>query len=195
MLLAGGAIALSGLWATGTFGQSALAAAKRPSYRAKLSDAQLADLFERAQQELKATTAFHIGSWHMDTATWAVDLDIGRISFVTKTGTNVHAPVQVIGTRLKSDRTWLWAWDNPSIPSACAADARRVRAFGTRQGIAALTDAKIDASEADAWKYTALAAHLAAANGAYRGVAGKTEVFMTFGMVTMEGASGAPAPE
>ena len=81
--------------------------------------------------------------------------------------------------------------DPLGVRSGCPACSGIRHATGDRRA----DRCEIDASEADAWKYTALAAHLAAANGAYRGVAGKTEVFMTFGMVTMEGASGAPAPE
>ncbi len=187
VLLGSGAVALSGLWLPEASAAPAEPAPKRPVYRRKLSDDEITQLFTHAAEEVKATTAAHIGTWHMDSAQWAVDLEAGAITFKTRKGWTVSAPVQVVGTRLTTDGSWLWAWDNPSIPPARAADALRVRAFGARQGIDALTLPKIPASEADAWKYTALAAHLAAANGAYRGTAGKTEVFMTFGKITIAG--------
>jgi hypothetical protein len=38
----------------------------------------------------------------------------------------------------------------------------------------------------DAWRMTALANRLCGSNGAYRGPAGKTIVFMTFGEIQLE---------
>lgn len=40
-------------------------------------------------------------------------------------------------------------------------------------------------SEEEAWRFTAVALHLSGAAGAYRGPAGSTYVFMTFGDVTV----------
>lgn len=155
----------------------------RPSYPAKLSDAEIDAIFARANEELSAKTAGHVGTWKMDGASWSADLEAGTISFVNKRGWTIVAPVQVIGTRSLADSTWLWAWDHPSVPPARAVDAQRVKAFGAMQGLEALTTRKIVASEEECWEFTALAAHLAAANGAYRGPAGKAEVFMTFGEI------------
>ena len=156
-----------------------------PSYPDKLSAAQIDAVFTRAREGLKAQTAAHIGSWHMDGATWDVDLDAGVITFVNKRGWKIRAPVQVIGTRSLADGTWLWGWDHPSIPADRAADARLVRAFGEKQRLAALTTRKIEASEDEAWDFTALAAYLSGANGAYRGPTGQAQVFMTFGQLTI----------
>ena len=156
-----------------------------PSYPHKLSDAEIDAVFERAGAALDAQTAAHRGTWHMDGARWDADLEGGTIAFVNQRGWTIRAPVQVIGTRSLGDSTWLWAWDHPSVPAARAADARRVKAFGETQGLAALTTRKIEASEEDAWEFTALAAYLGGANGAYRGPTGETEVFMTFGEITI----------
>jgi hypothetical protein len=159
-----------------------------PQYPPALPDDEIDAVFARASEELDDKTAAHIGSWHMDGARWDADLEAGTITFVNQRGWTIRAPVQVIGTRAITDSTWLWAWDNPSIPAACAADARLVKAFGEAQGLEALTTRKIEASEENAWELTALAAHLAGATGAYRGPSGPTEVFMTFGAITIEQA-------
>jgi hypothetical protein len=77
----------------------------------------------------------------------------------------------------------MWAWNNPSIEPALAADARRVLKYGTERGIAKLTFPKWRATEVDAWAMTAVANRICESNGAYRGPAGSTYVFMTFGVV------------
>lgn len=161
------------------------ASAPLPGYPPGLSDAEINIVFARAIKQLDATTAVHVGSWHMDSASWSADLEAGTISFVNQRGWTITAPVQVIGTRSPGDGTWLWAWDHPSVPPACAAHSLLVKAFGAAQGLEALTTRKIEAGEDQAWELTALALHLSGANGAYRGPAGNAEVFMTFGEITI----------
>jgi hypothetical protein len=68
--------------------------------------------------------------------------------------------------------------------------AQRVHEYGTQQGIAALTSRKVECDEATAWEFAALACHLSAAQGAYRGPAGSALVFMTFGEVTLTRTEG-----
>ena len=43
----------------------------------------------------------------------------------------------------------------------------------------------VECTEEQAWEFTAVAARLGDANGAYRGPAGTTLVFMTFGQVSL----------
>ena len=180
-----GALMAVGGWPVTAVAQRAARKPALPSYPDKLSDPAIDAVFERAEEALKAQTAAHNGTWHMDGARWSVDLDAGTITFINKRGWTISAPVQVIGTRSLADGTWLWGWDHPSVSVAQAANARLVRAFGRRQGLARLTTRKIEASERDAWRFTALAAYLAGANGAYRGPTGPTEVFMTFGEIVI----------
>lgn len=185
LVMGGGAVALFGGWLKTATAKADAPAGTLPSYPAKLSDDAIDAVFDRARSELAAKTEAHNGSWRMDRARWDVDLEAGKISFVNQRGWTIVAPVQVIGTRSTKDGTWLWAWDNPSIPPARAVDALRVKAFGDAQGLEALTTRKIEASEEQCWELTAIAAHLAGANGAYRGPAGVAEVFMTFGEITI----------
>ena len=99
--------------------------------------------------------------------------------------------MQVIGTLNTADGTWLWGWDHPSVRAELAVDVGLVRDFGERYGLTELTTRKIVATEADGWRFTALALHLAEAQGGYRGPTGPTRVFMTFGNVSIRG-DGAP---
>jgi hypothetical protein len=154
-------------------------------YPSRLSETEVDAVFERAEQELKAKTSAHVGAWRLDEADWAADLDQGTITFRRGELLVATAPVQVIGTFVADSGSWMWGWDHPSVPAPAAADARRVRDFGKVQGLEALTTRQIKANEEDAWLFTALAAHLGNATGAYRGPAGKAAVFMTFGALTM----------
>lgn len=115
---------------------------------------------------------------------WDADLDAGTITFTTAERV-ASAPVQVIGTLNTLDGTWLWGWDHPSVTGAIGDAARSCRAFGERHALAEFTTRKIDCSEEEAWRFTAVALHLSEGVGAYRGPAGTTLVFMTFGTVTL----------
>lgn len=148
------------------------------------TDAEIDLIFARAAEELRLKSELHQETWGLGTGTsWAADLEAGTISFVNDKGWTITAPVQVIGTLNTADGTWLWGWDHPSAPDPVAQHARLVRAFGEKHGLGALTTRKIEATQEDGWEFTALACHLAGAQGGYRGPAGKTMVFMTFGEI------------
>lgn len=113
-----------------------------------------------------------------------VDLETGIIKF-TSAKRVVTAPVQVIGTFNSKDDTWLWGWDHPSIPKPCAKASELCREFGERYGLVDFTQRKIQCSQEDAWRFTAVALHLSEGTGSYRGPSNTTFVFMTFGDVTI----------
>lgn len=149
-------------------------------------DPEVDAVFERAEAELKLKTEAAMGMWGLGSGTsWAVDLEVGRITFVNEKGWEITAPVQVVGTFNTVDNTWLWGWDHPSVPAPVAEHAKLVRDFGAKHGLEMLTTRKIEADETDAWTFTALACHLAGAQGGYRGPAGDARVFMTFGTVSI----------
>lgn len=147
-----------------------------------------ASVVARARNHLVALTSAHEGMFQIGAAAWDVDLTAGTITFSPPNGLLVRAPVQVIGTMDTTNSSWMWGWDHPSVPEACAVDARRVHAYGEKRGIAELTTRIINCDEEKAWDFTALACLLAEAQGGYRGPAGPTLVFMTFGTLTMSKA-------
>ncbi|MEM7316566.1 MAG: DUF6882 domain-containing protein [Planctomycetota bacterium] len=92
---------------------------------------------------------------------------------------------QIIGSFNTKDNSWLWAWDNPSVLDKLKAHALKLKEYGEEHGIERLTDRKWTGTEDDAWEMAALAVKLCDAQGAYRGPAGSTLIFMTFGKVKM----------
>ena len=142
-------------------------------------------LLAQSVEELRLKTDAHDAAWHLGEADWDMDQDTGQIVFRAPDGLTATCPVQIIGTYNTADGTWLWGWDHPSVDPALQEHAARVRDYGARHGIAELTTQKLRCSESEAWEFTALACKLSDAQGAYRGPAGSTFVFMTFGTVSL----------
>lgn len=187
LMTAAGGLAMAGLFdrLLGRGNAAAAEAASGRSYPAKLPDAEIDAVFERAEAELRLKTEGHNSTWRTGESSWDADLDAGQITFRNPKGWVITAPVQLIGTLVPDSGTWLWGWDHPSAPEPVRAHAKLVHAFGAAQGLDALTTRQIEASEDDAWQFTALAAHLAGANGGYRGPTGRALVFMTFGEIAI----------
>jgi len=141
----------------------------------------------RANNEMQMRTQAAIDMWGLDTAAWNADLKAGTITFTNaEKELVVTAPVQVVGTYNTEDGTWLWGWDHPSVPEPLGEYARRVRDFGERYGLEALTTRKIAVSMDEAWEFTALACYLGGGQGGYSGPSGTARVFMTYGTVTIK---------
>jgi hypothetical protein len=142
---------------------------------------------DKAINHLQALTAAHENMWQIGEADWSVDQDEGAIVFDSPKGIQAVAPVQIIGSYDSRQGTWLWAWDNPSIVESLTEDARRVRDFGQQNGFDILTTRKLTCPEEQCWELAALACLLCDQQGAYRGPADTTYIFMTFGEVELSG--------
>ena len=116
---------------------------------------------------------------------WALNQDDGELIFTFSDGTVASSPAQIIGTHDADAGTWMWAWNNASIAPALTAHAKTVRQHGEQEMIPVLCAPTCEATEADAWLFTAVAVKLCDAQGAYRGPAGTTGVFMSFGDVRL----------
>ena len=135
---------------------------------------------------LRLQTAAHTSTWGLGREeTWHVDQNAGTITFYFADSLQAVAPIQVVGTYNREDGTFLWGWDHPSVPEPLRGHARLAREFGERHGMASLVERKVSCSEEEAWEFTALAARLGEASGAYRADTGGPLVFMTFGEVTL----------
>ena len=137
-------------------------------------------------EELRLKTRGHAEAWGLDRVSrWDLDQDTGELAFSFEDGFRATAPAQLIGTYNSEDHTWLWAWDNPSVDDALKKDALKVRKYGEEHRIERLTKSKWVGTEEDAWAMTALAVKLCGEQGAYRGPAGATKVFIAFGTVKL----------
>ncbi len=142
-------------------------------------------LVEQSIEELRIKTDAHDSMWQLGEADWSVDQDAGEIVFTAHDGMVAIAPVQIVGTYDTNTGTWLWGWDNPSVDPALQKAARRVRGYGEKHVIKNLTTRKLRCSEDLAWEFTAFACKLYLGQGAYRGPADPTLIFMVFGEVSL----------
>ncbi|WP_149495909.1 DUF6882 domain-containing protein [Roseiconus lacunae] len=140
-------------------------------------------LLDASMLELQLKTEAH-KAWGLGTFDrWNIDQEDGNLVFSNADGTTAVAPAQIIGSFSANDHSWLWAWDNPSIVDPLKTHSRKVKDYGEEHGIDKLTTRKWTGTEDDAWAMAALAVKLCGAEGAYRGPAGQSFVFMTFGEV------------
>ncbi len=93
--------------------------------------------------------------------------------------------MQIVGTYNTDNGTFLWGWDHPSVAEPLRKHAALAKQFGEENGLAQYTERMVECTEEQAWEFTAVAARLGEANGAYRGPAGTALVFMTFGEVKL----------
>lgn len=138
-----------------------------------------------SMEELQRKTQMHCDSWGLGTsARWDSDQDSGEIAFSFSNGVVVTAPMQIVGSYDVDEGTWLWAWANPSVDVELTEHALLARSFGERHNLREFATAKFTCSETDAWQFVAVACRLGNATGAYRGPAGSTHVYFTFGETT-----------
>jgi hypothetical protein len=143
-------------------------------------------LLKMSVDELELKTQAHKDAWGLGKIErWDLSQEKGELVFSLPDGLKAVCPAQIIGTFNSKERTWLWAWDNPSINEKLKADALKVRKYGEQHKIDQLTEPMWKGTEGDAWAMAALAVKLCDEQGAYRGPAGDTYVFIAFGKVVV----------
>jgi len=145
-----------------------------------------ATLQKVSMEELKLKTDAHKRVWGMDKMMhWDLSQESGELVFTLPDGLKAVCPAQIIGTYNSEDHTWLWAWANPSIDDKLKVDAIKLRKYGEEHHIDRLTTRKWVGTEDDAWAMVAVSVKLFRKQGAYRGPAGATYVFIAFGEVVL----------
>ena len=113
--------------------------------------------------------------------TYAFDQDERRLELIFSDGRKIVANGQLLGSFDPRDRTFLWAWANPSIHQDLLEDAQRAQAEGRRTGDAALTTPMQSADFGQLTALLALVSQMSGADGLYRSITnGSTSVFVTF---------------
>lgn len=146
----------------------------------------LADALLQGTDMLQQTTAAHVSRWGLGTAErWDLDAARGVLRW-TFTDRVAEAPVQVLGSYSPSGASWTWAWAGDSLPTALRSASEAVRAFGERQGHAALTTPVLDdVSEEQVADLAAMAFRITRASGFYRAPAAGSHLYTTFGPVLL----------
>lgn len=109
------------------------------------------------------------------------DQNTGLLTLRLARGRTIIARAQILGSFDPRDRSFMWAWANPSFLPAMCGDADRAKAEGELVGINALTIPTQTIVFDNLKPLLALAARAAGADGVYRGmINGSTSVFMSF---------------
>ncbi|MBS1913881.1 MAG: hypothetical protein JST22_17970 [Bacteroidetes bacterium] len=144
------------------------------------------EFIEASLNGLAEQTAAHDEAWGIGTAQrWDANLDTGEITFTLGNDTTAVAPLQIVGTYDAENGTWLWGWDHPSVPSPLRNASELARSWGSDHNLEFYTSPRLKCPEEQAWEFTAVAARLSEANGAFRGTSGATQLFMTFGEIKL----------
>ena len=137
-------------------------------------------------EELQLKTEAHKKAWGLDKILWwDLNQGSGKLEFSLPDGLKAVSSAQIIGTYNSEDHTWLWAWANSSVEERLQADSRQLLKYGEEHHIEPLTKRKWVGTEEDAWAMVAVAVKLCGKQGAYRGPAGATKVFIAFGEITL----------
>ncbi|HET6523537.1 DUF6882 domain-containing protein [Sphingopyxis sp.] len=108
------------------------------------------------------------------------DQDSGRLTLKFMRGRTIAAHAQILGSFDPRDRSFLWAWANPSLLPAICEDAGRAKAEGERLGFVALKTPTQTVVFDDLMPLLAFAARAGGADGVYRAIVnGSTSVFLS----------------
>jgi hypothetical protein len=138
------------------------------------------EFFSESLAWLREQTAHLENKWGLGSESkWNLDLDTGLLTLSFQDGHVIDFAVQIIGTYNTVDSTLMWAWDHPSVPLPLRKASETLHHFLAEKNFNDLTKKTIACLETDAWIFTAAAAKLTKAIGAYRGNAGDIWVYMS----------------
>ncbi|WP_457353952.1 DUF6882 domain-containing protein [Roseateles sp. P5_D6] len=90
----------------------------------------------------------------------------------------IHARLQVAGSWAPAARTWLWGWENDSVPQTASALMSAVRERGECDGVEPLQGAFGECDEGEAWTMASLAADILDAESVYRAGGDTNRLFL-----------------
>ncbi|HWY63399.1 MAG TPA: hypothetical protein VNW15_15970 [Rhizomicrobium sp.] len=150
-----------------------------PGWYAQWRHQAIHALFEKNE---KLEAEFKIGTWPR----WDYDLDRACLVFSRDGKPGVFAEVQAVGS-VATDKSWLWAWANDSLPETIIANAQATRRFGQEHGIVELTTACLEdeALESLGWELSAITARITSGMGVYRAPGAGGPLFLVFRNVAL----------
>ncbi len=146
-------------------------------------------LLDASMEELKLKTAGHQGGWRLGQSkrpAGSGSVAHGDLIFTTlKTELWPLVRRRLSGALIQPRARGCGRGQIHPINDALKRDSLRVKDYGQQHKIARLITAEWPCTEADAWAMAALACKLCQAQGVYRGPAGTTFVFISFGKVQL----------
>src|ERR1700712_5372231 len=102
-------------------------------------------------------------------ARYEIDLASATIRFFNADDIEeVRADIQVAGSWSPVSASWLWGWENASVPAAASSRTALVHELGETNDVAQLRTSFSPCEEAEAWSMAAIAAQALDAECVYR---------------------------
>ncbi len=135
-----------------------------------------AEARKRANEKIEAAKQkFGLGTY----SRYEIDLPMATIRFLDDKGVEkIRSDIQTAGSWSPSPTTWLWSWDNESIPDKAKSSMVRVQQFGEQHEIEHVMGSFDPCPEDEAWTITAIAAQVLDAECLYRAPGKKTNLFL-----------------
>jgi hypothetical protein len=112
-------------------------------------------------------------------ARYQLDLAAGTLTFLSEQDEPATtARIVPVGSLAPASQSWLWAWENASIPREISAAMQAVRTFGEEHDVAALRHNFAPCEESLAWALAAISLKLLNAEAVYRVEQEKTLLFL-----------------
>lgn len=145
-----------------------------------MEDADLDRLIDEAKsltRERNAQAESEFGLGHH--ARYHLDLETRTLTFFDANDAPVVTARAVpLGSVAQSSRSWLWSWENESIPKQASEPMRAVSEFGRKHGIPALERNFSPCDDSLSWALAAISLKLLDAQSVYRINQNKSHLFL-----------------
>jgi hypothetical protein len=113
----------------------------------------------------ESRTRFGLGDYKR----YELDLKKGTLRFFDSEGVErVAAAIQAAGSWSPSSQTWLWSWENDSVPEISRQRMIAVKDFGLAEDLPMLSASFGSCREVEAWAMAAVAGQILSSEGFYR---------------------------
>lgn len=147
---------------------------------------QFAQFVEDARDYCRRTleesrTQFGLGDYER----YELDLKKGTLCFFDSEGVaQIAAAIQAAGSWSPSSQTWLWSWENDSIPEISTQRMLAVKDFGLAEDLPMLSASFGSCREVEAWAMAATAGKILSSKGFYRIPGALNQLFLLLFSIT-----------